>query len=85
VINLRRVRYEILVIIIIVIKLYWPRHIQILGKLLGEWRYSHKILVGNTERKRHRKNNINYILKKLDMRTWIGFIWLKIGTTGEMM
>jgi hypothetical protein len=55
---------------------------------MGEIKHGHKVLVGKPEWKRplrsarHRcEDNININVGKVSWRVWMGFIWLRIGTS----
>jgi hypothetical protein len=57
-----------------------------------EKRNIHNFLIGKPERKGHRGDPsvedrviLKWILKKLGVRLWIGFIWLKIPSSGELL
>jgi hypothetical protein len=59
---------------------------------MGEVRNSYKILVGKPEGKRplrrlrcRQENDIKWILEKYAWRVWVGFIWLRTGTSGRLM
>jgi hypothetical protein len=58
---------------------------------VGEMRNAYKILVGNLKESDHlesqrvdRRIILEYILGKYFRRLWIGFIWLRIGTSGRL-
>ena len=58
----------------------------------GEWRGTCKVLVGKPEEIDHLGDVgvdgrviLKSILKKSFARTWIGLVWLRIGTGGRLM
>jgi hypothetical protein len=59
---------------------------------MGEKRNAYRLLVGNPGGKRplgspRRRwvNNIRTILERWDGVMWTGFVWLRIGTGGELL
>jgi hypothetical protein len=59
---------------------------------MGEMRNAYKILVERPERRRpsedlgvDRRIIFKLLLAKSDLGVWIGFIWLRIGTGGELL
>jgi hypothetical protein len=66
----------------------WVEHVA----QMGEKRNAYGILVGKPEgkrplgRPRHRwVDNIKIDIEKVDGMVWIGFIWLRIGTSGRLL
>jgi hypothetical protein len=59
---------------------------------MGEMRKAYKILIGKSEGKRPSRRPrcrqgdiLKWILGKLGFGVWIGFIWLRIGTSGGLL
>jgi hypothetical protein len=58
----------------------------------GEKRNTYRLLVGNTEGKRHQEDQdvggwiiLGWILERSDGMMWTGLVWLRIGTDGELL
>jgi len=57
---------------------------------MGERRGVHRILVGKPEGKSHLEDPgiegriiLSWIFRKWNVRAWVGFIWFKVGTSGQ--
>jgi hypothetical protein len=53
----------------------WAGHVA----RMGEMRNSYKILVGYVKGRDHSEDS------GVDGKVWIGFIWLRIGTSGRLL
>jgi hypothetical protein len=69
-------------------RMRWAGHVA----RMGEGRGAYRILVGRPEGRRplgrHRcrwEDNIKMDLQEVRWGTWTGFIWLRIGTGGELL
>jgi hypothetical protein len=58
----------------------------------GEWRGLYRLLVRKPQGKRplgrpgcRWDDNMKWSIKKLNVRTWTGLIWCRIGTNGELL
>jgi hypothetical protein len=55
---------------------------------MKEMRNAYNTSVGKSEGKRppfRLRNNIRIVLRKQGGKVWTGFIWLRIGTSGELL
>jgi hypothetical protein len=63
----------------------WTGHVA----RIGEKRNAYRLLVGKPEGKRplgkRRRRWVDNILERWDGVMWIGLVWLRIGTGGELL
>jgi hypothetical protein len=69
-------------------RMRWAGHVERMGEVKG----AYNILVGKPEGRNHWKDlgidggvTLRWILGKQGLGMWIGFIWLRIGTGGELL